>query len=148
MKTVGEVMRKGIPAVTSEDTVRKAAKLMRENHIGGLPVVENGQVVGILTDGDILSAFYLNVSSFSYEEKAGDHNGGSAFANRLKEFHGLKVNELMTSRPRCIGEKAGVDEAAGLIKRFRIKRLIVTNDRGEYTGIVERLDVVDSILSE
>jgi len=52
----------------------------------------------------------------------------------------------MTSHPRTISENAGVDEAAALIKRFKIKRLIVVNAKGDPVGLAERLNLVNSIL--
>ncbi|MFH1056977.1 MAG: CBS domain-containing protein [Candidatus Micrarchaeota archaeon] len=147
LKTVGQVMRKNIPSVSPDDSLRKAAKVMVENHIWGLPVVQDGKIVGIFTDGDMLNAFYLNISAFSYEEKSeGSDNG--RFKQRVDEFKNLKVKDIMTLQPRTINESAGVDEAAGLLKRFKIKRLIVVNDRGQLLGMIERLNIVDSIVAD
>jgi acetoin utilization protein AcuB len=43
-----------------EASVEEAARLMLRNKIGGLPIVERGRLVGILTASDVLKAF-LNV---------------------------------------------------------------------------------------
>ena len=56
-QTVGEVMTSEAIAVTSEKSMREAAKLMHEKNVRRLPVVDDtGNVVGILTRGDILRA--------------------------------------------------------------------------------------------
>ena len=55
--TVGEVMTWGVVTVRPETEIRRAARLMREQRIGALPVVEGGRVVGILTETDVLRAF-------------------------------------------------------------------------------------------
>jgi len=55
---VGDVMHRGVVAVTPETSAAKAARLMLGQRIGSLPVVNAaGQVVGILTETDILKAF-------------------------------------------------------------------------------------------
>ncbi len=146
MKTVKEVMRKNVPSVGPDDTLEKVSRLMKEHNIAGLPVVEGGKIIGILTDGDMLNAFYSNVSAFSYEEKMDGGRENGAFKKRLVEFKSTRVRNIMTPHPRTISENAGVDEAAALIKRFKIKRLIVVNANDEPVGLVERLNLVNSIL--
>lgn len=55
---VGDVMHRGVVAVTPDTTAAKAAKLMVGQRIGSLPVVNGaGQVIGIVTETDILKAF-------------------------------------------------------------------------------------------
>lgn len=55
--TVREVMTWGVITVQPETDVREAARMMHEQKIGALPVVEGGRVVGILTETDVLKAF-------------------------------------------------------------------------------------------
>jgi CBS domain-containing protein len=55
---VGDVMHRGVTAVTAETSAAKAATLMLSQRIGSLPVVDTaGCVVGIVTETDILRAF-------------------------------------------------------------------------------------------
>lgn len=51
--TIAEMMTRDPITVTPDATIRDAAKLMLEHKIGGLPVVENGKLVGIITESDI-----------------------------------------------------------------------------------------------
>jgi acetoin utilization protein AcuB len=46
-------------AVAPEDRLEKAVELMLQHRIGGIPVVENGRIVGILTETDVFRAFVL-----------------------------------------------------------------------------------------
>ena len=55
--TVAAAMSKKPTAVTPATTVEVAAQLLLKQKIGGLPVVENGRVVGVITTSDILQAF-------------------------------------------------------------------------------------------
>ena len=54
---VGDVMVKDVFSVSPEDPVERAALLMEENKVSGLPVVEGDKVVGIVTISDILATF-------------------------------------------------------------------------------------------
>lgn len=51
--TVAEVMTKVVIVVTEDTPIEEAARIMADNKIGGLPVVNNGDVVGIVTETDI-----------------------------------------------------------------------------------------------
>lgn len=55
--TVREVMTKQVVTVRPEQTVEEAALLLLGRRIGGLPVVRDGELVGIITETDILHAF-------------------------------------------------------------------------------------------
>ena len=55
--TVGSVMTKALVTVSPERDCRDAAVLMLDHRIGALPVVDGGQLVGIITETDLLRAF-------------------------------------------------------------------------------------------
>jgi len=54
---VDAVMRAPVVSVDSKASVEDAARLMLRNKIGGLPVVDGGKLVGIVTSSDLLRAF-------------------------------------------------------------------------------------------
>lgn len=54
---IGEVMTENLLTVSPEATLEEAAQTLLKNKIGGLPVVERGNVVGIITVSDIVQAF-------------------------------------------------------------------------------------------
>ncbi len=62
--TVGDIMSPDPITVAPDDTIQDAAEQMLENQVSGLPVVEDGRVVGIVTESDI---FRLVVASWSEE---------------------------------------------------------------------------------
>jgi acetoin utilization protein AcuB len=55
--TVASVMTKALVTVSPERDPRDAAVLMLDHQIGALPVVDGGQLVGIITETDLLRAF-------------------------------------------------------------------------------------------
>ncbi len=54
---VSDVMSKHVVTVVPETTLKDAAQLMLEHKVGGLPVVEQGKLVGVITESDIFRRF-------------------------------------------------------------------------------------------
>ncbi|MGF7186703.1 CBS domain-containing protein [Desulfitispora alkaliphila] len=52
-QTVNEIMTKNVVSISSQQTIKEAAQLMKQHNIGSIPVVDNGQLQGIVTDRDI-----------------------------------------------------------------------------------------------
>lgn len=77
--TVGACMTKSVITVSKKDTVERAAVLMLENKISGLPVMDNGHPVGVLTLDDV--ARVLTVITGAYR-------GGTQFAFNLEDRPG------------------------------------------------------------
>jgi len=55
--TVGRVMTKKVMTVAEDTPIEEAARVMADNKIGGLPVMRNGNVVGIITETDLFKLF-------------------------------------------------------------------------------------------
>lgn len=53
MQTIQDVMTRNVTSISPEDTVRRAAELMKELDVGAIPVVDGAKLVGMLTDRDI-----------------------------------------------------------------------------------------------
>ena len=54
---ISKIMSKKLIVISPDALLEEAATLMRDNHIGFLPVVEDGKLVGIITESDILDSF-------------------------------------------------------------------------------------------
>ena len=70
---VREAMTRNPFTVTPETRVQEAAKLMVTNHIGGLPVLKDTRLVGIITETDLLQAFVEIVEATTRERIAPDY---------------------------------------------------------------------------
>jgi acetoin utilization protein AcuB len=89
---VQEIMSRNPVSVSQDDTVERAAQIMLEHTISGLPVLdETGKVVGIITQSDVFRAF-MHIT--------GMLQGGVQFALRLEDRPGLikDVVDLLRSR--------------------------------------------------
>ncbi|MBP8812771.1 MAG: IMP dehydrogenase, partial [Laribacter sp.] len=96
--------------------VRDVIRLSRENKISGLPVMENGRVVGIVTNRDI------------------------RFENRLD----TPVRDIMTPRERLVTvrEGASLEEARELMHAHKLERVLVVNDAFELKGLITVKDII------
>ena len=101
--TVAAAMSKKPTTVTPATTVEVAAQLLLKQKIGGLPVVENGRVVGVITTSDVLQAF-LDVMGASEETStridfvAEGEGKGLAEASRIIAQQGGEVLGVGTYR--------------------------------------------------
>ena len=102
--------------VTPTMRVRDAITLQRQHGISGLPVVENGKLVGIVTNRDL------------------------RFEDRLDE----PLRGIMTPQDRLVTmhEGATLDEAQTLMHRHRLERVLIVNDAFELRGLATVKDIV------
>jgi len=54
---LGDVMAKPVLTVAPDDTLEHAAKIMLENQVSGLPVLDGGRLLGMITESDVFEAF-------------------------------------------------------------------------------------------
>ena len=142
---VAEVMSRSVVSVAPAATISEAARLMLDNHISGLPVVDAvGKLVGMIAEGDFLRrAETTNVRrrprwlEFCL--------GPGRLADEYVHTHGRRVEEVMTREVVTIGEDAPLDDVASLMEKHGIKRLpVLRGDR--LVGIVSRADLVRALL--
>jgi IMP dehydrogenase len=102
--------------VTPQMKVRDAISLQRQHGISGLPVVENGKVVGIVTNRDL----------------------------RFEERLDVPLSQVMTPRDRLITltEGATLEEAQSLMHKHRLERVLIVNDNFELRGLATVKDIL------
>jgi CBS domain-containing protein len=117
MTTVADVMTPGVESTSSTETLRDAARAMREGDFGSMPVVDDGQLTGILTDRDIVVR---------------------AVAEGLDPA--ARVGDVASRDPVTVEPGEDLDDAMDLMARHRIRRLPVVVD-GRLVGVVSQADV-------
>ncbi|MBS3886347.1 MAG: CBS domain-containing protein [Dethiobacter sp.] len=107
---VKDVMAKKLYTVKMDAPIDEAAALLRENRIGGLPVVDNGLIVGIITETDIFTAFMemLGVSrgGLRLTLELPDRSGALAEADGLLRNYGVTIISVVMM-PRDAGKNLG-----------------------------------------
>ena len=106
--------------IGSHDTLAQAKAIMDEGHFRRLPVVDNGQLVGIITERDIR-----------------EHTG---------YFESTRVTAAMRSALITVGPRATVEDAARLMLRHKIGGLPIV-DEGKLVGIVTTSDLLKAFLN-
>jgi len=134
--------------VTPETTIDEAAKIMSEEHISGLPVVNSeGEMIGIITEGDLLGK-HKTISPPGYIEFLGGiiyTESQENFYRRLKQYVAYEVKELMSTEVTTITPETEIEEIATIMDKENIKRLPVVKER-KLVGIVSRADLIRTLL--
>lgn len=125
---LSEIMTRDPACVSSTDTLRTAVDQLRLRKCRRLPVVDNGKLVGIISDRDVRLA--LN-SPFILRERSQDET----LLDRVL------VAECMTPDPVCLSPEASVVDAARLIHDRRFGGVPIV-DEGKLVGIVTETDVL------
>jgi CBS domain-containing protein len=146
---VREIMEADVPTVEPDQPVEDAIRLLRDNDLPGVPVInDGGRCVGIITEndlvigdeeGDLHLPHYIQLfGGVIYLEPL------HRFEDRLRKALASKVRDMMTEDPITVDADADVEEAARLIARHRHNRLPVV-EHGRFVGIVTRLDVLEAL---
>ncbi len=149
--TVGAIMTREVFTARPQWTLLEATQRMREKHVSGLPVVEEGdRVVGVLSERDVLADLDRAVGVGSVRgfldlllelEAVTTINRLDQCLRRLEK---ARVAEAMTSRVVSVDPDASMGEAARRLRAFGVKRLPVV-DEGRLVGIVTRQNIVDAL---
>jgi len=142
---VRDVMTRKVISVTDGDSILAAARLMLQNRISGLPVLDaSGNLVGVVTEADFLRRGEIGTqrSRPAWREFL---LGAGRLADEYVHAFGRKVSEIMTIDPICVTEDDSLRTVVELMERGRVKRLPVIRD-GKLVGIVSRANLVDAVV--
>jgi CBS domain-containing protein len=114
---VKDIMSKKVITASKNDTFYKVATLMKENDIGFIPIVENNNPIGVITDRDIVIRGIAN-----------------------KENHDSKIGKYITTKVVTIDKNASINEASKLMAKKQLKRLLVT-DNDQLVGVLTLFDI-------
>jgi CBS domain-containing membrane protein len=138
---VGDVMTKNVVTVSPDTDLHEAARLLSENKISGMPVIDsNNRVVGVISEADILV-----LAGMKKEHTFKDILRGILGEQVPTRKAGDKVQHVMSFPPITSMADDGVAEVARILDERRIKRLPVVDDEGNLIGIVSRADIIRAI---
>ncbi|WKZ16560.1 MAG: CBS domain-containing protein [Candidatus Jettenia caeni] len=122
-KTAKDIMNKIVTAAKKKTIGRDLAVKLLSGMYSGLPVVDdNGKVIGVVSEFDLLKVI---------------KNG--------KALEQVTAEEIMSKNPICVSENTSVDEIIDLMTKHNIIRIpIIRND--VLVGVVSRCDILSSIV--
>jgi CBS domain-containing protein len=144
-KTVADVMSRDPITVKPQTPIKEAIKILAEQRISGLPVVDDaGKLVGVISQTDLLwqetgvePPLYITfLDSVIYLENPARHE------QELHKALGQTVGEVMSSDPITVTPDQPLRKAAKLMQEKSIRRLGVTDDEGKVVGILTPGDIV------
>jgi CBS domain-containing protein len=118
---IERVMKRDVIKVSPGTSMTELKEVLRVNRISGVPVLEEGRLVGIISIEDLLKALV-----------EGDIQA--------------PVKKRMTSRPITVLESESVVEAVKKFAQYKVGRLLVVNEQGELTGILTGGDITRGLL--
>lgn len=140
---VGEIMHSEWPTLDRDQTVEDVIKVFAESGISGAPVVEDGRLVGIVTEGDLIfrdadikAPGFLDILGGMIPLGSWDDYRREAIKSA-----GVTVGEVMTENVTTVGTDATLAEAATMMAEERIKILPVTED-DRLHGVITRMDIL------
>jgi acetoin utilization protein AcuB len=125
---IRDFMTKNPITVDSETLVLDAQKIMKENNIRRLPIVDKGKLVGIITKHDLLEAAPSPATSLSI------HELNSLLAK-------MKVKEIMKKNPVTVSPDTTFEEALRIGQEKKVGSFPVI-DKGKLVGIATESDIV------
>lgn len=125
--TVGQLMTPDPIVIGEAATLDDAVRVLEENEISGLPVVDDdGLLVGVLSQTDIVRA--------------------RAVGHLWSRWPGLRVRHLMHAPALTADRSMSMEEAAQLMERAHVHRLIVVDeDQLKPVGVISTTDLVRSL---
>ena len=107
-----------VPQVSPDDILTQVIIEITQKRLGATAVVSNGQLVGIITDGDLRRMLMKNT-----------------------HVETVKASDIMTANPKCIQETELVVEALHAMRRYNITQLPVMNGE-KYVGVIHLHDIL------
>jgi CBS domain-containing protein len=116
---IREIMTRNPETIRSDATLKEAAGKMRDLDVGVLPVARGNEIVGVITDRDLVTR---------------------ALAEN-EDPRKTKVRQIMTSEVYWCGEDDTLEEAARLFEDKKVHRLLVMNSEHQPSGIITLADL-------
>ncbi len=135
--TVRDLMTRGAPSLPPDAPLRDAIRLMVRDRAPLVPVVgDNGEVLGTVTDRDVMRALFPQMPRAGAEDIPAER----------RELQRVTVRDVMTRSVLCVSEDMGLEQVAAMLVNKDVPQLPVVNE-GKLTGLLGRGDVIRKLFS-
>jgi CBS domain-containing protein len=142
--TVRDIMQADVPMVAPGDSVARVSRVLSDSNLPGVPVLENGAVIGIVTDKDIIQreATISAPAVVPFLDAFFVLDAGRDLDEELQRVLATSVRDLMTGPVINIRDSATIEETATVMLDMGVSVLPVLDDSNTLVGIVSRHDLV------
>ena len=142
--TVRDLMRPDVPTVASTDSIATVARILSESGLPGIPVVEDGEIVGIVTEKDLIAreADVEVPTPLPFLDAIFVLDGGRNFDEEMRHVLAVTAGQLMTSPVFNILDTATLSQVATLMIDEGVNPVPVVDAAHQLVGIVSRSDLV------
>jgi CBS domain-containing protein len=140
-----DIMSAPVVSVGPDTLLRDVVTLMLERHISGLPVMADGQLLGVINESDLLRRFEIGTAA-----SAAEQSWWEQLVHRDKlpldyvKSHARLARDIMTSPVVTVTEDASIQEIASTFAARHIRRIPVLRG-SRVVGIVTRADLVKAL---
>ena len=114
------MVSKNLPVVTLNQMISETIIEISKTKQGIAVAIEEGKIVGVVTDGDVRRAMQ----------------------NHQDRFFELTVKDIMSRTPKTILDTAKLQEAGDMMRQYNIHSLVVVNDKNELVGIIDAFSCI------
>ena len=137
-----DIMTREIVTIRKGASIEEALRLMAENHVSGLPVVDaDGCIEGIITESDVLLKGQVRVAPPSVDLLSRQAVPDEIVEDMYRRARGHRVEDAMTRRVITFSEDSAVTDIARVMIEQNINRVPILHDC-HVVGIVSRRDIV------
>lgn len=133
--TVADIMTTEVITAGMDDTLGGIRKVFEMHHCHHIPILEDNQLVGIVSDRDVLWSLSPHVDSDRADNRA---------LNTLKK----KAHQIMTRHVRTISPDDTIATVAAIFLEMEFSCLPVLEQSGNVVGIVTKTDLLESLVGE
>ena len=138
-----DIMTPDVIVAHPDTSLEDLVALMLDNRISGVPVVDNGYIVGIVSEGDLLRRAETGTEKRRSQLLELVSSTASIAADYVRT-HGRKAREVMTTDLITVGPDTPITEIADVLETRRIKRVPVVRE-GKLLGIVTRANLLRAL---
>lgn len=109
-----EIMSYGLQVIHPDTTIKQAAQIMSDTNFGALPIAQNSDILGIITDRDLVVR---------------------AMAKGL-DFDKTPVSEIMTAEVFTRSADADLESIVELMEQEQVRRVIITDEQDQAVGLI------------
>ena len=125
-KSVKDAMTANPRTISGDTPVVDAARVMRDENVGSLPLVEGGRLVGTLTDRDIIVRVIADG----------------------RDPHSVSAGEIASRDLVTVDPQQNLDDALRLMAQHQVRRIPVVEEDGRLVGVVAQADVAQEAKSK